>query len=217
MPQSVAAAADQSAPCSETRSACSGSRCTSAHSVGRLFGRALIITAVAGLIAVADSARRPFQLSLNPNTLTPAPLPAPTPAPSTEPAPIQSDPAAAPLDVRITLAQAKGLYDSLAADFIDAREPHEFAPGHIPGAYNLTQSHFAGSKTPEALEILDPSRPVVIYCGGGDCHASENVAILLQQAGFTSIHIMIDGFPAWVAAGYESEAAADDSPEGGGS
>lgn len=209
MPQSVAAAAEQPG----SRSECCGSRCRSAQGVGRVIGRAFILVAVAGLIAVADSARRPFQLSLNPNT----PTPAPTPSPSTDPAPapIQPEQAAAPLDVRITLAQAKALYDSLAADFIDAREPHEFAPGHIPGAYNLTQAHFAGSKTPEALEILDPSRPVVIYCGGGECHASENVAILLQQAGFTSIHIMIDGFPAWVAAGYESEAAFDDSPEGG--
>lgn len=217
MPQSVAAAADQSPAPSALRSSCCAARC---HP-GRVIGRALIIVAVAGLIAVADSARRPFPLSLNPNTLTPAPIPTPTPSPSpsTDPgqAPAQSDPAAAPLEVRITLAQAKALYDSLAADFIDAREPFEFNPGHIPGAYNLTQSHFAGSKTPEALEILDPTRPVVIYCGGGECHASENVAILLQQAGFTSIHIMIDGFPAWVAAGYESEATIDDSPEGGGS
>lgn len=204
MPQSVAAAADQPSAPPALRSSCCASRCQP----GRVIGRALIIVAVAGLIAVADSARRPFQLSLNPTTLTPAPV-APL---ATEP-----DSPAAPLDVRITLAQAKHLYDSLAADFIDAREPHEFNPGHIPGAYNLTQSHFAGSKTPEALEVLDPARPVVIYCGGGECHASENVAILLQQAGFTSIHIMIDGFPAWVAAGYESEATFDDSPEGGGS
>lgn len=213
MPQSGAAAAEQQSGVG--RAKCCGDRCRP----GRAIGRAFIVVAVAGLIGVADSARRPIQLSLNPIEPTRVPTGGPggvvAEAPATD---IASTGDADPdlLGVRISLAQAKALYDSLGADFIDAREAHEFGPGHIPGAYNLTQGQFAGSTTPEVIEIMDPTRPVVIYCGGGNCHASENVAILLQQSGFTSIHIMVDGFPAWVAAGYEVEASADDEPEGGG-
>ncbi len=174
--------------------------------------RALAILGIAGLIGTAHSLRTPIRLELKGAAPEPSIAPAPT-------GPGQSDPASPreeTLGVRITLDQARRLYDSGDADFIDAREPHEFQPGHIPGAYNLTQADFLGGKTPEALEFLDPARRVVIYCGGGECHASENVAILLQQAGFTSIHIMEAGFPMWVEAGYEVEASSADEPEGNG-
>lgn len=201
-----------------------GSRCAQA---GCLFlgviGRALIVVALAGLIGVVDSARRPVQLSLKPNAAMPAGgnmptgLPVPTPDQMTPEQPMPADNTeAGASDTFVDLAEAKRLYDSLEADFIDAREPAQFHPGHIPGAFNLTQADFLGSITPEALEYLDPTRPVVIYCDGGDCHASENVAILLQQAGFTSISIMTDGFPAWVAAGYEVESSPEGAGAGGG-
>lgn len=206
-----------------------GPRCSPAGcSFLRVVGRALIVVALAGLIGVADSARRPVQLSLKPNPVIPTsgnvptdlPLPTTDPAATGQPAPDQPVPVggaeAGASDTFIDLAQAKRFYDSLEADFIDAREPAQFRPGHIPGAYNLTQADFLGSVTPEALEYLDPARSVVIYCDGGDCHASENVAILLQQAGFTSIRIMTDGFPAWVAAGYDVESSPEGAGTGGG-
>lgn len=184
-------------------------------------GRALAIIAIAGLIGPTHSIVSPIQLELRPNAPGPSgsgralPRPAdptitapptPTPDPSTQP------PGA--LGLHITLAQARALYDSGEADFIDAREPFEYEPSHIPGAYNLTQADFASGKVPVALEVLDPARPVVIYCGGGTCQASENVAILLQQSGFASIHIMTDGFPTWVQAGYETDSGPDPLKEG---
>lgn len=189
-----------------------------------VLARALAIVALAGIAGLVHSTRVPIQLALkpvNPAPATPDPaLPGPsapsqTQGPASAPPPPSSDAAnAQTLGARITIAQARALFDDGSADFIDAREPFEFDPGHIPGAYNLTQAHFAAGSTPEALEFLDPARPVVIYCGGGDCHASENVAILLQQAGFTTIHIMTDGFPAWVSAGHEVEASSTAEPEG---
>jgi rhodanese-related sulfurtransferase len=191
-----------------------------------LLGRVGLIVALAGLIGVIHSTRVPVQLELAASAPPAMATSDVNPAdPTSTTAPTLSETTAAPsesvatsesaLGVRISLEQAHALYDAGTADFIDAREPFEFDPGHIPGAYNLTQADFMGGKTPEALEFLDPARRVVIYCGGGECHASENVAILLQQAGFTSIHIMEDGFPKWVEAGHEVEASGADQPEGG--
>ncbi|MBX3366753.1 MAG: rhodanese-like domain-containing protein [Phycisphaeraceae bacterium] len=205
----------------EMEKACGGACGCGARSgaAARVVGRSIIIVGIAGLIGVIDSARRPVQLALKPTVsatvrATGAGQNADVDAqPDREPG--VSEPVV--LDVRITLAQARALYDSGDAEFIDAREANEYGPGHIPGAYNLTQADFRGSRTPDVLTYLDPSRPVVIYCGGGECHASENVAILLQQAGFASIHIMVEGFPSWVEAGYEVEASHDESEEGGGS
>lgn len=192
MPQSAAAAADR----------CRCAPCPVATTVTR----ALALIAVAGVVGALHSVARPVQVELK----APAPVVAPSTTNAEPSAPAPADVTApATLDVHITLAQARALYESGEADFIDAREPFEYEPSHIPGAYNLTQADFAGGKVPPVLEFLDPARPVVIYCGGGTCHASENVAILLQQAGFTSLHIMTDGFPAWTAADYETETGPD--------
>ncbi|MCX5689898.1 MAG: rhodanese-like domain-containing protein, partial [Planctomycetota bacterium] len=56
---------------------------------------------------------------------------------------------------------------------------------------------------PDALSILDPGSKIVIYCAGGDCHASHDVAIRLNALGFKSCYVLKEGFPAWQAAGYE--------------
>lgn len=203
-----------------------------------VIGRVLVLIALAGIVGVVHSLARPIQLELKPNSPQRAPLGlSPDQSPDlgmgdpqtqqsaqhqAQPQTSLSGPASpsdaglpsSTLETHISLAQARSLYNSGEADFIDAREPFEYEPSHIPGAYNLTQADFAGGKTPIALEVLDPARPVVIYCGGGTCHASENVAILLQQAGFTSIHIMTVGFPLWVEAGYETDTGPDPLKDG---
>lgn len=215
MRPSAADSAESAPDCCGARSGRSGF-----GSLGVLLGRVGLIIALAGFAGVMHSTRVPIQLEMAEPSTPPPPAPAAsdgsrsTGANAASPTPTDAAPEA--LGARITLAQARSLYEAGTADFIDAREPFEFAPGHIPGAYNLTQADFMGGKTPEALEFLDPARRVVIYCGGGECHASENVAILLQQAGFTTIHIMEAGFPTWVEAGYEVEASAADEPEGNG-
>lgn len=104
-------------------------------------------------------------------------------------------------DIDITLAQAKALYDQ-GTMFVDARSAEEFAVKHIEGAVSLSLDAFSGGKRPEALDILDPGARVVIYCGGGDCHASHDVAIRLNAFGFKLCYVMKDGIPAWEAAGY---------------
>ena len=43
---------------------------------------------------------------------------------------------------------------------IDARSPHEYLEDHLPGAVNLPLRKIEA----EALRVLDPSRPVVVYC-----------------------------------------------------
>mgnify|MGYP000169456128 CR=1 FL=1 len=110
----------------------------------------------------------------------------------------------APLGLHVSLAQAKQLWDE-GLPFIDARLAKDFALGHIAGAKDINPVNFNEPESLDAMKYMDLSKPVVIYCGGGDCHDSENTAILLQQFGFTSFHIFTDGFPAWKAAGYEVE------------
>lgn len=179
---------------------------------GHVIGQALALIALGLLAGAADSWIRPVRLSASepagPRTpaLTPEPAPGPAPQeapPTTAPSPESTPPAAEqPLGLHIDLAQARVLFEK-GIPFLDARTEEEFRAGHIAGAFHLPSDAFTRGGKVEALQYLDQNEPVVIYCGGGDCHASEYVAIELEKAGFKAYHIMKDGFPSWRAAGYD--------------
>jgi rhodanese-related sulfurtransferase len=104
-------------------------------------------------------------------------------------------------ELDITLAQAFALFQRGNA-FIDARRRDEYEAGHVRDAFFLPAELFSGGARPEAMEYLVPTDDVVIYCGGGLCDASKNVAVMLQQFGFTRCRIMHEGYPAWASAGH---------------
>jgi rhodanese-related sulfurtransferase len=119
--------------------------------------------------------------------------------------PAGSGAVAAPATVNtldITLAQARELYQS-GVMFADARSLDEYTAGHVEGAVHLPLDAFSGGVRPVALDALDPAQKVVIYCGGGDCHASHDVVIRLNALGYKLCYVMKEGFPAWQGAGYE--------------
>lgn len=202
-----------------------------AHHSGRITGQVLIVVALGMLVGAADSWIRPVKLSASDpaaNRVTPPvegpdagpgvaavpdgkpapvpPGPALAPAPGSAPAAAPEE-AVAPLGLHINLAQARQLFER-GTPFLDARTEEEFRAGHIAGAFHLPSDAFTRGGDVEALRYLDQNAPVVIYCGGGDCHASEYVAIELEKAGFKSYHIMVDGFGAWREAGYDTAAGA---------
>jgi len=168
--------------------------------------RVLLLAFLALLVGAVDSARRPVTVQPKPaaaqtglSGVSPIAQPV-TPVPDTS-----GTPTSVPLGKDITVEQAKALYDS-GAMFIDARTDAEWGTGHIPQAVHLSGEMFSDGRALDALRQLDPTGTTVIYCGGGDCHASEQVYILLQQAGFTQLHILTDGVPGWTAAGHPFEA-----------
>jgi rhodanese-related sulfurtransferase len=185
--------------------------------------RALVVMQRASMLALIGIVAGGVHSVVRPVTLTPAasipvPIPDSTSTPgggTTVPPPVASSDGSAkgaglptsatgtpaPLGLELTLAQSFDLYQK-GAPFLDARTKQEFEEGHVEGAFHLSSEHFMGGATPDALNFLDPKAPVVVYCGGGQCDASKNLVILLQQAGFTQCHIMHDGYPGWLAAGH---------------
>jgi rhodanese-related sulfurtransferase len=103
--------------------------------------------------------------------------------------------------MKIQLAAAKRFFDADAALFVDAREPADYAAGHVRGAVNLP---FDESVTdPERLEKLDSGgKPIIVYCGGGGCEVSIELAEALVGAGHTKVLVDEGGFPEWGSAGY---------------
>lgn len=197
--------------------------------------RAIAILAIAGVIAAGDSYLRPVKTEIGTGDKATPDQPGPTPVkppvtpvtpppdtvvpkttpdspsgtqtqqtapdPTTQPAvPVPAD---LPSGAHISVAQAKALFDN-ATPFFDARTDAEFAAGHVQTALHITAEDVQAGKAD--LQYYDASQPIVIYCTGGSCHASENLAILLTNfSGFKKVYIMEAGFDAWKDAGYPVE------------
>jgi rhodanese-related sulfurtransferase len=100
------------------------------------------------------------------------------------------------------LEQVHALHQKGEALFIDARPLAEYRELHIEGAVNLTAKHLESAQAPDQLKNVDLHRAIVVYCANEDCHASLQVAELLQNLGFTQVAVFMGGFRAWDESGY---------------
>ncbi len=176
--------------------------CCCGHGVGGVLIR---IAALAGIGLTVGMVH-----SMRVRLVAPEPRPAPVPVDVETP----SDGTAAPLGFHITLEQARALFDE-GRQFIDARPDHEYVLGTIPGAVHLTPGTFSTPEGANQLVYIGQDQPVVIFCSGGDCHDSENLAALMKDAGYTAIHIFTDGYPAWQSAGLETQVPGAPEAPGG--
>lgn len=119
-----------------------------------------------------------------------------------DPAPASDDPLDAPVKPgSITLREAYDLFEQ-GAFFLDARYEREFLAGHIEGAFWMPASRVTTPDGMADLQIIEPGGTVIIYCTGGDCDASENTAIRIENAGFNfDIRILGMGYADWARAG----------------
>lgn len=97
---------------------------------------------------------------------------------------------------------------------VDVRTPAEFSDGHIDGAVNID---YKGKGFREkALDGLDKSRPVAVYCRSG--RRSAAAARLLARGGFSTVVNLSGGILAWKGKLSGDAARGQDSFElGGGS
>ena len=83
--------------------------------------------------------------------------------------------------------------------FLDDRD-HEYAEGHVPGAYQ-----FFHYRAPEFLTTLLPvllaAEKTVVYCGGGNCEDSEFAALMLAELGIPKekLLVFVGGMKEWKA------------------
>jgi 3-mercaptopyruvate sulfurtransferase SseA len=83
--------------------------------------------------------------------------------------------------------------------FMDARRKDEYDGGHIPRAVNVDIQQFEldptyRSQMMQHLYSLDKRRPVVTYCGGGNCELSHKLADVLRSVGFEHVFIYTGGW-----------------------
>jgi rhodanese-related sulfurtransferase len=139
---------------------------------------------------------------------TPAASPASTPAAAAAPAAGAATGAAAsaPADLpnipdvtgplKVELATFKKLYDANAALVVDAREAQDYTDGHIKGALSIPYNDAMAD--PDKVKKLDPAgRPIVVYCSGGDCELSMDLAKVMVENGKRKVLVYEGGFPEW--------------------
>jgi rhodanese-related sulfurtransferase len=183
--------------------------------------RVIILAGAGFLVGLADSVARPVAAKApepKPTQSVP-PQPAPGPSPNTPAAapsaatatPTPTTPAAAELKPgHIDVAAAWKYYSENGYPFVDARSRAEFETGHIPEAFHLPVEAFKDDPdlVKKVFDQLDPENPVIVYCGGGECHASETVKTYLDGARFKQVLILEGGFPAWQTVGHKIETGA---------
>jgi len=75
---------------------------------------------------------------------------------------------------------------------IDARDPAQFARGHIPGAHNIEWRRVLAERA-----TIPKNQAVLIYCDTGALSAQAGFA--LRVAGYDNVRILRGGFDAWQA------------------
>jgi rhodanese-related sulfurtransferase len=95
--------------------------------------------------------------------------------------------------------EAKKLYDESKALFIDARGNKLYQKGTIMGSLNLPVAKFKAQK---GYLPTDKSAKIVTFCNGFKCEKSDELAVLLQQNGFTNVVVYKGGYPEWKESKY---------------
>jgi rhodanese-related sulfurtransferase len=120
----------------------------------------------------------------------PAPPPTESAKPSTQAA-VNKTPELSVADVASALREKRATV--VDANGAETREKY----GVVPGALLLSDHRsYALTELPS-----DKSKPLIFYCGGTQCRASDAAASRAQSAGYASVSVMREGIKGWVAAG----------------
>jgi rhodanese-related sulfurtransferase len=91
----------------------------------------------------------------------------------------------------VSRGEAQKLIDD-GAQLVDVRTEHEWEAGRIAGATHLPLAELA-----ERAAEIDPDRPVVLYCRGGN--RSTMAAQALRDAGYRAVKLE-EGIVGWAEA-----------------
>jgi rhodanese-related sulfurtransferase len=75
---------------------------------------------------------------------------------------------------------------------LDVREPDEFTSGHLPKAKHIPLKELQ-ARLPELAKFKD--KPIIVTCRSGA--RSGSACRALSKAGFTQVHNLKGGVPAW--------------------
>jgi rhodanese-related sulfurtransferase len=100
----------------------------------------------------------------------------------------------------ISLDEAKNLHQSGGAVFLDARPLEDFTQGHIQGAISLPWQE-AEQRVMDITADLASDAAIITYCDGDTCDLSRDLALFLENLGFSNVRVLVNGWTLWRDAG----------------
>jgi rhodanese-related sulfurtransferase len=91
------------------------------------------------------------------------------------------------------------------AQLVDVLPRNTFLEEHLPGALNLPIAEITNAR-----KVLDPTRPVIVYCYDYQCDLSHRAAMLLRTLGFDEVYDYATSKVAWLAEGLPGEGRLQD-------
>jgi rhodanese-related sulfurtransferase len=98
----------------------------------------------------------------------------------------------------IDFATAMGLFMKRKKEnipIVDARDPKLYQEGHITGSINISYERLSEYK--KQLETLPKDQLVFLYCDGGDCHLSHDLAEYMLANGWKRLAVYTGGWAEW--------------------
>jgi rhodanese-related sulfurtransferase len=99
-------------------------------------------------------------------------------------------------DAIVSLEEARALFLTHGAVFIDARPRELFLAGHIQGALNLPPADIEGI-FPQVLQDVPPDSLIIAYCDGESCTLSKELAFELAARGYLHVRVLVNGWTVW--------------------
>jgi rhodanese-related sulfurtransferase len=97
---------------------------------------------------------------------------------------------------RLSVADAKALFDAGTARFVDVRSGADFAKGHIANAVSITSTTMD-----EQLKDVSPETLLIVY-GDKGVESAASGAQIFRDLGFAKVAALDGGIEAWQAQGF---------------
>jgi len=101
----------------------------------------------------------------------------------------------APQEGEISMRDARLLFTSKEAVFVDAREADVYAQGHIEGALSLPV--FSFGQDFGALKNQMEGKVIITYCDGEFCELSRDLADQFKAHGLQNVYVLKNGWTLW--------------------
>jgi rhodanese-related sulfurtransferase len=111
----------------------------------------------------------------------------------------------------VDLDEVRRLLDEEKAQLVEVLPRAEYEEEHLPGALSLPLKEI-GPKLPG---VLDPARPVIVYCYDWLCDMSPRAAARLERLGLARVYDYAAGKVDWLAHGLPREGTSAARPYAG--
>jgi rhodanese-related sulfurtransferase len=104
----------------------------------------------------------------------------------------------------VSIEEARALFLTNGAVFIDARPAEVYRSGHIKGALNLPADSMEESLS-VITDQVPPDSLIITYCDGESCSLSSDAALELSAKGYLHVQVLVNGWSVWQDAGLPTE------------